>query len=324
VTALLTSTSYTIDPWDPSYGVAVGDGMDGRESSAPKDLDVEVPAGQWRPISPASNVTLPSSVLFLDGVRRIDARLWVHGTDSEPVPGLVASLAAGLVCCDGAARLVDVKVDRGLYSAAETTTDLRTGHAVYKARRTKAGIEALQGGVQQRLAELEAELSAEWRERGVTDDLLVVDGPLHRGIQLARTVGYVKTHQKSYLPPALAQVVASLSAGQRSPVFVIGTSYQKHTWYLRLPGGAETPWAAVVRLECAPDLPIESVIELADVTATLLPTLASTPHKDPRAPQNLVPIGGLERQLRHRLGDSALLYRSLRSAMLRDRQAATA
>ena len=53
---------------------------------------------------------------------------------------------------------------------------------------------------------------------------------------------------------------------------------------------------------------------LADLTARLLPPLASTPHKDPRAPQNLVPIGGLERELRHRLGDQQLLYRALRAA----------
>jgi len=46
----------------------------------------------------------------------------------------------------------------------------------------------------------------------------------------------------------------------------------------------------------------------------VLPPLASVPHKDPRAPQNLVPIGGLERELRHRLGDQHVLYRALRAA----------
>jgi hypothetical protein len=46
------------------------------------------------------------------------------------------------------------------------------------------------------------------------------------------------------------------------------------------------------------------------VTATL-PRFASSPHKEPRAPQNLYPIAGLERALRRRLGDPALLYREL-------------
>jgi hypothetical protein len=319
VTALLTPTAYTIDPWDPSYGVAVGEELDGRESTAAVDAYVEVPESQWRPITPDKTVTLPSSVLFLDGVRRIDAHLWVHGVGQQPEPGLVASLAAGLVCCDGTAQVVDVKIDRSLYSAVETATDLATSHAKYIARLTKPGPNGLMAGVQRRLAELEAELSAEWRERGVENDLLVVDGPVHQGVQLPRTVGYVKTHRKPYLDAQRTEIVASLSAGQRSPVFAMGTEYRKHSWYLRLPGAADTPWSAIVRLECSPGLPIEDVVTLADVTSTVLPTLASTPHKDPRAPQNLVPIGGLERQLRHRLGDSALLYRSLRSASRRSR-----
>ena len=46
------------------------------------------------------------------------------------------------------------------------------------------------------------------------------------------------------------------------------------------------------------------------MTATL-PRYASESHKDPRAPQNLYPVGGLERELRRRLGDPDVLYRAL-------------
>ncbi len=45
-----------------------------------------------------------------------------------------------------------------------------------------------------------------------------------------------------------------------------------------------------------------------------LPRFASCEEKDPRAPQNLYPIGGLERELRRRLGDPMLIMRSLREA----------
>jgi hypothetical protein len=41
---------------------------------------------------------------------------------------------------------------------------------------------------------------------------------------------------------------------------------------------------------------------------------ASTEYKDSRAPQNLYPIAGLERELRRRLGEPNLLYRALRRA----------
>ena len=42
------------------------------------------------------------------------------------------------------------------------------------------------------------------------------------------------------------------------------------------------PWSGIVRLECSADLPAGEVIRLADLTARLLPPLASSPHKDPR------------------------------------------
>lgn len=312
MTALLSPTSYTVDPWDPGYGVARGDEPDGPESSARLELDLEMRAADWKPVHPRAGA-LPGSVLFLDGVRRIDARVWVHGEGPEPLPGVAASLAAGLVCCDGTARIVDVAVDRGLY--AEVGGDIRTRHARYTFHRTTGGLDKLTLGVQARLAALEVELANAWRERSsVEDDLLVVDGPLRGRAHLARTVGYVKTHQKSYLRAEQAAVVADLEPGQRSPVFGMGTSWERKSWYLRLPGSSRAPWSAVVRLECSADLPDEDAMALADVTARVLPSLASSPHKDPRAPQNLVPIGGLERQLRHRLGDAALLYRSLRLA----------
>jgi hypothetical protein len=313
MTGLLAPTTYTVDPWDPAYGVARGDELDGRESSARLDLDVELPASSWRALSPADGA-LPGSILFLDGVRRIDARVWVHGDGPEPLPGVIASLAAGLVRCDGAAQIVDVAVDRGLY--AESGGDIETRHARYRFHRTPGGLDKLTLGVQGRLAALEVELANSWRQNSnVEDDLLVVDGPLRGRTHLARTVGYVKTHQKSYLQAEQAEVVAGLGPGQRSPVFKMGTSWERLSWYLRLPGASRAPWSAIVRLECSADLTEEDAVALADVTAQVLPRLASSPHKDPRAPQNLVPIGGLERQLRHRLGDAALLYRALRGAL---------
>jgi len=142
----------------------------------------------------------------------------------------------------------------------------------------------------------------------------VIDGPLRGRTHLDRAVGYIKTHHTTYLPDAQAAVVGSLKPGQRSPAFTMGTSWRRHSWYLQLDRAEGVPWSGVVRLECSADVPAESVTALADLTARVLPPLASTPHKDPRAPQNLVPIGGLERQLRHRLGDQHLLYRSLRTA----------
>jgi hypothetical protein len=207
-------------------------------------------------------------------------------------------------------------VERDLITAAPDATDLVTRNATYTVRRARDdSLDELSLTLQQCLARAEASLASSVRGSDASvDDLLVVDGPLRGRTHLPRTVGYVKTHHTTYLPDTQAAVIASLKPGQRSPAFTMGTSWRRHSWYLQLDRAEGVPWAGVVRLECSADLPPDQVTELADRTARVLPRLASTPHKDPRAPQNLVPIGGLERQLRHRLGDQQLLYRALRAA----------
>jgi hypothetical protein len=311
---------FTVDPWDPGYGLAFGEELEGGgaldESTAELNLDLEIPAAAWRPVTPDLAPPLPGMVLFLDGVRRIDARIWVHGRNPQPASGIAASFAAGLVCCDGAARVVDVVVERGLFTAAPEAADIVTRTARYPAGLAAGpGLDQLSLALQQRLTNAEVQLALTFRAQHPDgDDLLVVDGPLRGRTHLERTVGYIKTHHASYLPAEQAAVVAALAPGQRTPAFTMGTSWRRNSWYLQLPGTPGVPWSGVVRLECSADLPPAGVTRLADLTARLLPPLASTPHKDPRAPQNLVPIGGLERELRHRLGDQQLLYRALRAA----------
>jgi hypothetical protein len=299
--------------------MAFGEEMSGQalqESTAELNLDLELPAEQWRPLAPGSEGEPPDTVLFLDGVRRIDARVWVHGTDPQPSPGIAASYAAGLVCLNGSARISDVAVERGLFTAAAEATELSSRHGDYPARRAPGpGLDQLSLALQQRLSETEVQLALLFRkENPDADDLLFVDGPLRGRTHLDRTIGFVKTHHTAYLPPEQAAVVGQLEPGQRTPAFTMGTSWRRNSWYLRLPGTPGAPWSGVVRLECSAELPAPEVIRLADLSARLLPPLASAPHKDPRAPQNLVPIGGLERELRRRLGDQQLLYRSLRAA----------
>jgi hypothetical protein len=286
------------------------------ESSAELNLDLELPADSWRPMTAEESHPVPGTVLFLDGVRRIDARVWVHGGDQQPSPGIAATYAAGLVCLDGSARISDVVVERGLFTAAADAAGIESRHANYRAFKAAGpGMDQLSLALQRRLSDNEVQLALLFRkEHPDADDLLFVDGPLRGRTHLDRTIGYIKTHHTTYLPPEQAAVVSALGPGQRTPAFTMGTSWRRSTWYLRLPGSLGAPWSGVVRLECSADLPVREVIRLADLSAVLLPPLASSAHKDPRAPQNLVPIGGLERELRRRLGDQQLLYRSLRSA----------
>jgi hypothetical protein len=317
-----------VDAWDPSYGASFeGDGGDGptSASSAQVDTDVEVPAAEWAPIDVARGVRCPDVVLLVDGVRRNDAGLWTEEEDGNSYAGLAASYAAGVVRCDlrnGVAELAGARVARGLFTASPSAGDVVAGSVRYEVHRVNGTGEAskLPAAVQGPLTALEIEVSAAARDHGSDGaDLLVVDGPLRNRRQLPRTIGYVKTQQKQYLSAQLTQVVTSLRAGQRTPVFHLGTVWGGWSWYLRLPGTSGAPWAGIVRLECSPDLTVQQAIELAELSGATLPRFASSAYKDPRAPQNLVPIAGLERRLRGLLGDARVLHRALSIATARSR-----
>jgi hypothetical protein len=313
-----------VDAWDPSYGSSFEGESDGpsSSSSAQVDTDVEVPAAEWAPIDVSTRVRAPDVVFLVDGVRRNDAGLWTAEEDGTSYAGLAASYAAGVVRCDlarGAAELVGAHVGRGLFTASPSAGDVQAGSVRYEVHRVSGTGEAskLPAAVQGPLTALEIEISSVARDGGA--DLLVVDGPLRNRRHLPRTIGYIKTQQKQYLPAALSAVVTSLEPGRRTPVFHLGTVWGGWSWYLRLPGGSGAPWSGIVRVECSPDLTPEEAIELAEISAATLPRFASSAYKDPRAPQNLVPIAGLERRLRGLLGDARVLHRALTFATARSR-----
>ena len=54
---------------------------------------------------------------------------------------------------------------------------------------------------------------------------------------------------------------------------------------------------------------VEAARRLADATAALLPRFVPRRWRDPRSPQNLLPIGALEGSLRRHLGDARLIRR---------------
>ena len=291
---------FSVDPWDVEYGTSAELDI---ESAGTVVVDIELPAGEWRALDARPQADV-GTVLFVDGVRRIDARVWIDGDN----PGICASYAAGAVRCDGRAEVVDITVSRGMFSTASTAADIVTRHATYPARMAgSADIAGLMLAVHERMTDVEVGIAGAVG----ASDLLVIDGPLRGRARVEHAVGFIKSHAVRYLPDELHALVGTLGAGQRTPVFTVASTWSRHSWYLRLPGTSGAPWSGIVRCECSPDLAPVAAIELAEMTAAVLPRFASEPHKDTRAPQNLYPIGGLERELRHRLGDQALLFRSL-------------
>jgi hypothetical protein len=303
---------FSVDPWDPSYGTS--NELDPADvSKAQIDVDVEVPAARWAPRRPRPEAAV-ERILFIDGVRRVEAHVWIDAGDGSAQHGICASYAAGAVRCDGAAVCGPFIVRRGLFTTHGGAETIPTWAGEFTVRlAASATPEGLALAVQERMAE--AELDAAEAACATGDvDVVVVDGPLRGRQHLSGAVGYVKTHHVTYLPPELNAVVGRLAPAERSPLFVLGTDWSRLSWYFRLPAQGISPWSGVVRGECSANLALDDAAALADCVTAALPRFASEAHKDGRAPQNLYPIAGLERDLRHRLGDPQVLYRALRVA----------
>ncbi len=305
-----------VEEWSPEYGASV----DTDESLAPSagqiDTTVEVEGG-WEPID-GHDDNFPV-VAFVDGIRRVDARLTIDDPQAGPVPGICGSFAAGATLWKRdppRSEIEAVRVDRlAIFTEGAAAPIPSLGHGLAYLTESVGSSDPgmLISHFHTQMRRAEAEIALDLARSGY---FVVADGPISE-LAAESVVGYIKSHRVSYLPPDVAAIMGKLDPGQRTPLFGM-PSYKRYSWYLRLtrPRGGHS-WAGIVRCEAPGSLSLAKVKVLADRTAALLPRFASEPHIDPRAPQNLVPIGALEKQLRARLGDRHLIYRALREATMR-------
>jgi hypothetical protein len=300
---------FAVESWSPDYGAPMGDEAL-VESTAEVNAWVEADADAWAPRGVPSGTTTLDDLLFVDGVRRVEAHVWITDDDDVVHQGICASYAAGGVHCNGTARVVQPQVRHGLFSPVPDVPPISTRHVHFTAHVAVSDEQDLSLLLQTKMGELESQVAAAVGEVG----LIVVDGPLKFGQAHPGKIGYIKTHSSAYGPPIVRETVTRLAVGERTPILLLGGRENRYSWYFRLPCPVRHGWAGVVRLETTADQPFADVVSLADRLSVTLPRFASCEEKDPRAPQNLYPIGGLERELRRRLGDPMLIMRSLREA----------
>jgi uncharacterized protein len=142
-----------------------------------------------------------------------------------------------------------------------------------------------------------------------------VDGPLtYFSTSSQALVGIIKRIHRLYLPSDALELLARLDAGERTPLFMIADGkYNRYSCYLRLtrPVATEHPYAGLIRIEVRAAVGLETTLNLADFACHELPSFASSRIRDPRAPQNLLPVGALEDELKRRLGDAVLIQRGI-------------
>ena len=306
-----------VEAWAPDYGSPFE--IDGSLlDDAGVDEAVEV-VGRWGPIDGVDDGV--ERVAFVDGVRRIDARLTID-SPVGPVPGLCGSYGVGAVVWDRTlpASAVEWSSVYRLAVFGGGQVPLIPIASLQLVYRSVSVLVNDPGVLMQRfhaaMSEAEGQLSEELGRSGL---FVVSDGPISDSTSTEK-VGYIKSHRARYLSDERATVVAQLGTGQRTPLFLIGEggTRERYSWYARLatiPNGHS--WSGVVRSEISAVLPVDRAVCIANRVTALLPLVASEEHVDPRAPQNLVPIAAVERELRRQMGDPGLVYRELRAAVMR-------
>jgi hypothetical protein len=306
-------TLLRVDPWDPEYGASVVDLLDEDGIQA---IDFMVEGGPWEPLAPSPLDELPCCA-FIDGVRRIDVRLFAEDGGSV-APALAGSWAVGSAWSTRPPAIEDVSVGRSLVvggglSHGDLTVQVGDDEAGYSFV-SVAGTDPLDPivGLQNAMREAEAQLGVAVFERGRAD-LVVQDGPLTYFVD-GPIVGLIKRQSRAYLPPERHQILAALAPGERTPLFRLGEQrLERYTWYARIAPGRriDGTMTGIVRLEVPAEVGVKRARVLADLATATMPHFACAIGRDPRAPQNLYPVGQLERVLRHRLGDGELLRRAL-------------
>jgi uncharacterized protein len=315
-------TRLRLDPWPAEYESSFQ--VDEFEPESEGKVETDVEGIGWRLVEPQRRVR-PEPLHFVDGVRRVEARIILDDESGRVIRGLFGSVGVGTVRIEESlATFQEIRIRRCIVVGAGVPLDdkviaearsLKIGNAdlvfepvAVPENTPAAAVAGLQNCMRDAEARLAEELSTE-------SACVFADGPLtyFSGIKQP-AVGVIKRLIEPYLPVSQFELVRQLRTGQRTPLFVITKAkYDRYSWYLRvgMPRAMDHDVAGVLRLEVRSGIGLERAVEIADLSASCLPGFAGDSFRDPRSPQNLLPIGSLENELRHRLGDSLAIRRAI-------------
>jgi hypothetical protein len=307
--------SVYVEDWQASYGspylVVPEEAVDGAATLVEDGDDLVAHHG---------NAGSQPRVAFIDGVRRVEASLYqVDDRNGSVTRGVAGAHASGAVLIDSddpRPTIGHVEVARHVIFGSGQIGALPPvagGWAWHPSSVADPDPDAPLAELQRRMRQAEGLLA----EQLCTDGwLTIVDGPLTYVRSADQpVVGYVKTHRRMLLAPAEHTAVPGmLRVGVRTSLFAHADRYSS---YLRIvdPDPHAGPWSGVVRLEVPQSAGLASATATADAVTGFLPPFAGVRHRDPRAPQNLQPVGALEKHLRHLLGSPALAVRAVRDAV---------
>lgn len=300
-----------VEPWSSEYGSPIQIDEESSRNGRAQLIDEE----GFDFVGPRALES--PSLAFIDGVRRQETSL-SQFREGRTIAGISGAHAIGAVLSDvGAmARFSDERVQRLIIwssGASGAIPAIDGGWAWTEVTTADASPGAPMRKLQELMRRAETQLADRLAEEGY---LVLLDGTLWfaSAYDKKNIAGYVKTHHVRMLPETEARRLPELPAAYRTTLF--RTDANRYGLYLRLAprGDYDPPMAGIVRLEFSGTLPLDEARAMADRFTVSLPPYAGVPHVDPRAPQNLQPVGALETHLRHLMGDARLAERAARDS----------
>jgi hypothetical protein len=183
-----------LDPWDVDYGSELAAHLLEDPQEEQVEVDVELPPERWRPLQPEREA-LPDPLLFVDGVRRVEARLLVWHA-GKLCHGAFGSFGVGATQLSGAraawrvrrvGRVAILGSGQRLPERVEVATGLVYEPASSDSPEVDGPMRALQEEMRQAEERLAHELAMDGRGLVITDGPLSFSEPLRGAV-----VGYVK------------------------------------------------------------------------------------------------------------------------------------
>jgi hypothetical protein len=320
--------SFRIDPWATDYGSSAFE--EERQPRAKPPVRPFVETEEWhRGIAPPL-VERPDCIVFVDGVQRTETFGFIEDGECSVRSALVSVGVGATICRRNEATIGPMIIERVLALSADCQTpplEVPVGGQTFRFQpelpqsivaEDTTGTQAINNAVNRRRRALERRLA---EDMAGEDNLVVMDGRLlFDPKRVTPVVGLAKTIHEVYLEEPQRSLVLRLGAGERTPVFCIDyDTSSRYSWFLRLPYTRPIAHslAGIVRLE-TPEVGETEAVRLANLTAAWLPAFASRPQHDPRAPQNLLPVGGLEKRLRHEMGDPLFIRRAIEDYLMQE------
>ena len=265
-----------LDPWPGDYEGPFQ--LEELEESSVGQVDPDVERTTWGPIQ-AKRIERPEPLFFVDGVRRIDARVIADDDSGRIIHGLFGSVASGAVRVEGTkAAFDDIRIRRyivlgsGLMAEPEVMTIGNTELVFASYSVPDTGPTAPLLGMQNLMRTEEAAIAQDHARHAAC---VFADGPLtYFAAVKQRTVGVIKRLFKAYLLASHFALVPRLALAERTPIFaIIDGKYDRFSWYLRVgrPRPMDHDVAGVLRMEVRTGVGLETAVELADLSASCLP-----------------------------------------------------